>query len=76
MIVTRLRPAHGTTEAPKLCSFDRSLGVWDFEDGSYVQIVVSGKIPTAEALDMVLVLVQMKRDELAKLPVPNADTME
>ncbi len=45
----------------------RQLGRYDFEDGSYVQIVASGPVETEEALDMIKTIVELKRKELQRL---------
>jgi hypothetical protein len=54
----------------KMASFDRSLGIWEFEGGAFVQIVVGGDVATAEALDMVETLVALKRKELSAVDTP------
>ena len=59
-----LRPSHG--EAPKICQFDRILGSWDFEGGAFLHIIVGGHVDTTEALDMVEILVRLKREELTR----------
>lgn len=44
---------------------ERSVGQYNFETG-YLRISVWGDIPTSEALDLVDVLVKLKRAELNK----------
>jgi len=45
-------------------SDEKSLGHYNFETGGYVRILASANLDTREALDMVDMLVRMKRDEL------------
>jgi hypothetical protein len=45
---------------------ERSLGRYDYEGGAYVRIAAYGDIGTALALDMVEILVKLKREELAQ----------
>lgn len=44
----------------------RCAGEWRFEGGGFVQILIGGEVPTAEALEMVDILVALKREELAR----------
>lgn len=39
---------------------------YDFEGGAFVKIVFSGDIETEEALDMVEILIDLKRKELQR----------
>lgn len=56
---------------------ERSIGRYDFEDGSYVRIVAHGEVDTETILEMVKemteTLIALKRKELArrKRPSPN-----
>lgn len=45
---------------------ERSLGRYDFEDGGYVRLAISGEMDTEAALDMIETLVELKRKELAR----------
>jgi hypothetical protein len=45
----------------------RHLGQYNFEGGGFVEIVVTGNVNTEEALDMVSVLVDLKRSEITKI---------
>lgn len=45
---------------------ERLLGQWEFEGGGHVRIVASGDVDTGEALDMVDVLVGMRRKEVER----------
>lgn len=59
-----LRPSPGP-DYPKIVQFDRFLGSYSFESGAFLYIVTGGDVPTEEALDMVEVLIRIKREELA-----------
>jgi hypothetical protein len=61
--------AHDTPHRPLVASTpagqsERSLGRYDFEGGGIVRITVSGPVETERALDMVEILVRLKRQEL------------
>ena len=45
---------------------ERSIGRYDFEGGSYVRIAASEGLDTETALDMVEILIELKRKELAR----------
>jgi hypothetical protein len=66
-------------QASVLHTNERPIGRYDFEDGSYVRIIVGGDIGTDAALDMVATLIELKRRELAKgksremVPIPPAN---
>ncbi len=53
-------------QASVLHTNERPIGRYDFEDGSYVRIIVGGDVGTDAALDMVATLIELKRKELAK----------
>lgn len=59
------QPASATVLG-KVASDERPVGRYDYEDGSYVQIMARGDIDTEEALKMVETLVALKRKELAR----------
>ena len=44
----------------------RSLGRWDFEDGSFVQISASTELSTQAALEMIETLTSLKRSEMSR----------
>jgi hypothetical protein len=47
-------------------SRERPIGRYDYEDGSYVRIVVGGEVDTEAALEMVETLIDLKRKELKR----------
>lgn len=50
---------HDASRRRYLCSYT-------FEDGSYVELIVSGPVRTEIALEMVLRLARVKQEELAE----------
>lgn len=45
----------------------RMIVSWQFEDGSFLELILTGAVPTSEALDMLDDLLAEKRRELAGL---------
>lgn len=54
----------------------RSAGEWRFEGGAFVQILIGGEVTTFDALEMVDVLVKLKREELSRLLDSKGQTLE
>ena len=70
-------PAAAPAAAPKPATVDtsfvssnragtRDLGRWQFEDGTWVQILASEKVATGDALDMAEMLIKIRRAELGR----------
>jgi len=51
----------------------RELGHYQFRDGSVLRITLSGAIPTAEALDMIEALVEVRRAQLVAMHSRSSD---
>lgn len=51
----------------------RSLGRYDFEDGSHLQISSYGDLDTEIALEMAETLLNLKRSEIAKMKATKAE---
>lgn len=45
----------------------RTIGRYDFEDEGFVEIRIGGDVSTDDALEMVEVLVRLKREELERI---------
>ena len=55
----------------------RDLGRWQFEDGTWVQILASEKVATGDALDMAEMLIKIRRTEIGKRkPSPDGSGSE
>lgn len=49
----------------------RCAGEWRFEGGGFVSILIGGDISTEDALEMVDIMVALKREELARKVSPD-----
>jgi hypothetical protein len=54
----------------------RDLGRWQFEDGTWVQILAAENVDTLEALDMAEMLIQLRRKQLQKRKAVSDDSQE
>lgn len=63
---TRMAAPPTVPVSPTIFGGERPIGRYDYEGGGYVRIAVSGAIDTKEALDMVEILISLKRKELER----------